>query len=433
MLKFYLELGAHAKTALVRDNTLIVYEEFDYTNDILDKLYNRLHSYNVDSFIVITNGILSTDSFSNAYKVFEMPSNGKTYSCYVSKTDIDRIAFLAKTLSIKDLRFVDKIGYYLTIKSDKTIFIDSVGGAYSCIAIGSDILSVSYNRYSLLESCLLHTATKFNTKNFVNVSSTSCQQLLKVYDNVENLDETILTTLSVFAYTNLSISNVFELKIDDLNIDYSVPTIDSNNPLKQEFSEEDFTLPVKEEKNDEEEISEEQLPVIEERKPRNKKKKDDVKKKSKQKQNKDRKGGFGIFSIFLIIAAIVIFSGTHLIKVKLSTDNLEMESKISQIDTQINNMNITMENYNLILDNFNTRDYKEYYFIINGIKTKGTLAIIDFNADSIRLTYYSNKESDYEKISKALEKKLTIINASKNGKVESNGKSLNSFSFDVAY
>lgn len=451
MIKLFLELGTCAKVAVVKDNFIISYEELELNNDILNKLHNRLQTYNVSEFVVVHNGILSTTEFQGSYKAYDMDVSGKKYGCYVSKSDVDRLVYLANTVGIKNVKMYDKLGYYLTIKGDAAIFVDSVGSAFSCVTISDRVLDVNYNRYALLQKVITSASSRYGINKILNVQTCYCTELLKSFVNTEGLDDEVLATLSVFAYTGLPLADVFRLKLETFSIDYSVPTKDSNNPFMQ--LQEDFSQPHHQDSNTsgdyEEQISLDSHEELRkdvnssdnERKDVNSfgNKRKVVNNKEKKRKveesipKKKKKGGvLSVLSTIFIGLCIIVLVIAYFANKTLTTEIAALNNDTTVINNNITASSETYNEYNKLVGNALDVDYEDYLTKYDDIVKDVKLVSISFSLDNIMLTYESKASDKFEKVTEKLGEFGNVTSYDKKEDVV-DGKTTYKFIYTVQY
>lgn len=451
MIKLFLELGTCAKVAVIKDTMVICYEELELNNDILNKLHNRLRAYDVDEFIVVHNGILSKNVFQGSYRVYDMFVSGNKYDCYVSKSDVDRLVYLANSLGIKNVRMYDKLGYYLTIKGDAAVFVDTAGSAFSCITISNHPLDINYNRYAVLEKVIRRASGVYSIDKIINVQTCYCPELLKAYSNVDGLEPEVLTTLSVFAYTSLDLADVFRLKLEKLDIDYSVPTRDSNNPFvhpQEDFSdvprhqasatgvhEEKISVDNHEENGTDVHSSGEERKDLnssgKKRKVKNSKEKKRIAEESIPKKKKNS-GVLGVLSTIFLGLCIILLGIVHFANNKLSSSITALNSEISAINTSLTSVTDTYNEYNKLVGSALDIDYEDYLTKYDGIVKDVDLVDIEFHLDSINLIYKSKSADKFDKVTEKLGE-FGSVTASERKEDVKDGKTTYKFIYTVQY
>lgn len=233
------------KISIVVDKTVILYKEYLYTESVLDVLYAKVVAHKVDSAVVIYKGILSRNSFIESYKVFNFTINNALYDCYLSKFDVNKIINLLKMAGIKDIRILDKFGYFVTlnkIKYKDCCMIDTIGNAYMVITFLDKIRDIVYNKYSNLEKILINNNKRYAISKFLDMTTYFDEDLLRYFKNSDailkelksaeavsagDVGETtegateiirVLSALSVFAFAELPGSKYFEIDVNKLNL-----------------------------------------------------------------------------------------------------------------------------------------------------------------------------------------------------------------------
>lgn len=451
MIKLFLELSTCSKVAIVKDSMVICYEELELNSDILNKLHNRLRMYEVDEFVVVHNGILSRNAFQGSYRVYDMLVGGHKYDCYVSKSDVDRLIYLANSLGIKNVRMYDKLGYYLTIKGKAAVFVDTAGSAFSCITISDHPLDVNYNRYAVLEKVIRSAGSTYDIDNIINVQKCYCPELLKAYSNVDNLDPEVLTTLSVFAYTNLDLADVFRLKLETLNIDYSVPTRDSNNPFAQ--PQEDFTYAShqhmigkgiheeqisvdshdenRNDKNSSEEDRKDMNSSGKKRKVKNSKEKKRIVEESIPKKKK-KSGVLGVLSTVFLGLCIILLVIIHFANSKLSSSITTLNNETSAISASLTSVTDAYNEYNKLVGSALDVDYEDYLTKYDKIVKDVDLVSVEFHLDSISLVYKSKSADKFDKVTEKLGE-FGSVSTSEHKEDVKDGKTTHEFVYTVHY
>lgn len=295
MKKLYMLLDNELRMCIVVDRCVVFYKEYDYTESILDQLYSKISAHNVDSAVVITKGILSFQSFAESYKVFQFKIKENEHSCYVSKFDVNKVVNLLNTAGVMNVRVLDKFGYYVSLAKQDCCMIDTLGNAYSVITFRDKIRDISYNSYQNLERILINCNKKFAVESFIDMTTYYDERYIHYFKNVETLLNQLenamaeensgeiknlvrtLTTLSVFAYSELKISHYFELDQSKINLVNA-------NPIRKEDDYENDEL----NDNLDEDYTEQKIPEVKEEASTTVEEKQAEPKKEKKKQKKEK-------------------------------------------------------------------------------------------------------------------------------------------------
>lgn len=459
MKKLYLLLDNELKMCIAVDRCVVLYKEYDYTESILDQLYSKISAHNVDAAIVVTKGILSEQFFGESYKVFNFSIKDSKHSCYVSKFDVNKIVNLLNTAGVDDIRVLDKFGYYVSLNKHDCCMIDTLGNAYSVITFKDKIRDISYNSYQNLEKILINCNKKFAVDDFVDMTMYYDERYLKYFKNVDKIQEKlkkavededansikdlvmVLSTLSIFAYTELKIAHYFELNPDKLTLvnanpirsedDYEndedwyeyedVSTsqgeiLDDSDDLAKDTSpeeSEDESRALAQNISTEDDLAQEDLKESKKRKKKSKKEKKEKKPAGKALKVANALGV--VLSVGMLSATVYSSRAVTSYTQQIGTLSTQNEEILDQIDTA----NTTLSDYQGFTNNLSTANtYAEMYSTLtkssygNDIKTvyyeDGVMKAEVYVKDTTKAKDNKDKTKDKKKKENKVDSKDTI-------------------------
>lgn len=435
------------KMCIAVDRYIIMYKDYAYTESILDQLYSKFTAHQIDSAVVITKGILSTQFFSESYSVFNFNINFDKYSCYVSKFDVNKILHLLQTSGIRDVRIIDKFGYYVSLNRKNCCMIDTLGNAYSVVTFLEKVRDINYNRYSNLDKVLINCNKKYAVRDFIDMTTFYDEHLLHYFRNINTLYEKmeeaknengsgielkniirVLVALSAFAYTELPISKYFELNQNKINLVNA-------NPIRRE---DDFEN-VESYEEESQELPEEGVEYMDEVSLKNSeddkntggnkkgKRGNKYKKKqnaTKEKQKKPVSKGMMVANAACIILSIGMLGATVYANssVKTYTEKIGILSEKNEtLLESIEKSNLLLSDYQAFSTNLlSNHGYGELYSTLANTKFKGEIKAVSFDQDSMICELYVKDRTK------------TVIKKDKNGKdKEIKGKSKEQITKDL--
>lgn len=218
MVKYYIELGLTINTALFDDDYLVAYEEYKCNVNTLDILASRIADSHPGCVTVITHGLLYEKELEDSYVAYAVPVNGRRYYCNLNKVDVDTILHMLETLRVKNVRVVDKFGYYELLSSQDAIVVDKAMDLCLLYVKAGQERSLSYASGTELETALAQTMVNTGITNVVNASTEFIRENTQ---GIKGLDDVypqslkpVLAMVSLCSYCNSTLAPSYELKIN---------------------------------------------------------------------------------------------------------------------------------------------------------------------------------------------------------------------------
>lgn len=218
MVKYYIELGLTINTALFDDDYLVAYEEYKCNVNTLDILASRIADSHPGCVTVITHGLLYGEELEDSYVAYAVPVNGRRYYCNLNKVDVDTILHMLEMLRVKNVRVVDKFGYYELLSSQDAIVVDKAMDLCLLYVKAGQERGLSYASGTELETVLAQTMVNTGITNVVNASTEFIRentQGIKGLDDVypQSLKR-VLAMVSLCSYCCSALASSYELKIN---------------------------------------------------------------------------------------------------------------------------------------------------------------------------------------------------------------------------
>lgn len=199
MNQLIVSLNNNIRLALMKDNMLVLYEEFDYQNDTLDYIFSVGENKNLDKITFVLPTIFSTQLYKDAYAKEESKlSYISGYFC-LSADLMEKCEVLAKALGVKNICFIERKNCFPLLKQTG-VFVDYYRGDFLVYSFLNGKLldftkssSVGINDH-IRRMCLNYTITDiYNVAEYADVSLIN-EKLC----NVQNIKEfTVLQGLTV--------------------------------------------------------------------------------------------------------------------------------------------------------------------------------------------------------------------------------------------
>lgn len=216
MKKFYVELGNSVRAAVTCNGSLVMFGEYLYNLNTLNVLANIIKASSAETVTIIMHGILHTEKMDNSYVAYDVPINGESYYCNMNKTDVDAMLSALDKLHIKDVKIVDKYGYYESLTSGDAIIVDKTKSL--CLVYlkhGAD-RKLSYVASSELEAAILRLMVETNITT-VLIADKEFREDMKFVDNADKITANylprVLPALSLFEYADSDLSDRFKLNL----------------------------------------------------------------------------------------------------------------------------------------------------------------------------------------------------------------------------
>lgn len=219
MVHFLIDLDDTVKTLLLCDDTIIELREFNYTVDLLDRLYVQLSKYNVRKLSVITHGVISSCLYENGCVAYQVVVGGETLLCSINEEDLAVIKALVERCNISDVTFYDKLGYYLAIGRKGVCYVDRHNGMQTLIKVdNANLVKVSVCTENSLQNKLDSFCAENNLQSVCYGDDLTDEDNLMYFANATMVleDKVTVHDLSVFAYACLELCPSVSFNFDIL-------------------------------------------------------------------------------------------------------------------------------------------------------------------------------------------------------------------------
>lgn len=215
-MKFFLDLNNRICIALVKDDYLVFYKEFDYSPDVLDQLYCELIAYSpIEEFIVVCHGTLSEKVLPGSIVSARLQPIRTRGSLFLlqSASDCNSLIHLAKVVGISNIRFVERMGYYTSLPMDGC-YTAYVAGVCEVFGVKDNSI-VGYNLATLssLDNMLKVACTNIGVPVCQNADTIiDTERMMNSFQNIHSVtDHHALFELTLFAYAASEDSNAFTI------------------------------------------------------------------------------------------------------------------------------------------------------------------------------------------------------------------------------
>ena len=199
MNNFFIDLSDKVSVALCSDRCLINFEDFDYSECLLDELYARINGIDIDELIVILHGEPNVQK--DSIKVDGVPYGE-------SKNDFEAIKHLCKAAGIPNCVFIEYSGIFAN--KNPAIIVEKVDGAFRVTTKTAKVNDVQVCSSDFLISTLKGLKNRYAIDDIKEADTFIDMNLLAYYKNLDILDskDTVLfAELTIFAYAMTKIAN----------------------------------------------------------------------------------------------------------------------------------------------------------------------------------------------------------------------------------
>lgn len=219
MNRFYLELGSFIRIALFDDDFLVFCEEYKYNIGILNSIASRILDSKPDSVTVIMHGLFYEKQLSDSYVAYVAPINGNRYYCNLNQEDVDSVLNILNRMNVKNVRIIDKFGYYEKLTSGDAIIVDKVSTLYLVFIKNGADRQIIYTSSSNLENALLQAMVSSGVTRILDASYEFIKKYTETVSNLSSVEtadlRTVLATVSLFRYADTDEAREYELRINE--------------------------------------------------------------------------------------------------------------------------------------------------------------------------------------------------------------------------
>lgn len=198
------DLDEQLKILLVDDDTILDFHKLPFDKNALGKLRQIVELFKPDKLIYITHNSLVSFLYKEMVIAFDVRSNGLPVLSTMNTQDANILVELGNQCGVRQIKFVDKIGYYASFGDNLTCYSESFLGLRRLYCFDGDgevhstvcaLTSGEAQAEKFVKTYMLNTVT--DTKNLYDISNLMCFMNASVLLDSE---EDFLTELSVFAY-----------------------------------------------------------------------------------------------------------------------------------------------------------------------------------------------------------------------------------------
>lgn len=396
-----IDVANYVKVVCYREDMLTYfYAEHDYTEDILDILYDTIKSCAIDSITCIVHGFWSTKPYDGAYISGCTVLGGARFFSNVNQLDVNKLQHLFTTCNVSDVTYVDAFaayGRFAEAEDCNVCVIDRVESGLVLAAYTKNdsketvLREIFYVVPASLGKYITMLKRKYNIEKFIE--SADCKYVGDVDCSKFNpkLQQKICALSAA-----LEAQDGF--KIDNDKISFS-PEFNS-----YQVSPEVSDVKVAEQpKMEEEPVADENL-AGEQEKP--------VELKSKGK-------GTSVLLTILVILCILSLIGVVFINNLIKGDINGLKNKIKSLQVDVSSLkdvNTVLEDYEDLVDYdkaYSTLDVKD----VSGVE----LAAVSFQGNECTATYLVAGEEKCSELLSQLGSKYDIVSIVETSSKESNG------------
>lgn len=238
MTRVFIEFGAYATVLIIKDSNLIYYSEYNYNITLLNTIYSKLHPIEIDELVVIMHGMLYKKQCEKSYVAFKTLINGEQYFSNMDCSDVDKVMKLADLVNAKNLRIIDKFGYYKNFQKQPAILVDRFGNI-CCVYYQTDKeCFVRYVNIADLQDTLCAAIVRFNVTNIVNITTDFIQDNVSMINNYHSIEQdkmlNVFVAISTAMYACSDKSNDYCLSIVDTGADPAKSAVTEESIVEKE-------------------------------------------------------------------------------------------------------------------------------------------------------------------------------------------------------
>lgn len=206
MNKILLDLDDSIRLLVLKNETIIMLEEYDYSHETLNELYTKMITLSVEEVVVITHNVWSSCAYAGSCIALEFEELIKTPLSNVSKQDITKIIDIANKAGIEKVHFIEKIGYFIMFGTPNVCYVESARGMKHLICVNGCIEDFCVSTQSSLKKNIDRFCQSNNLTEVVNENELYSTNALMAFTNAASMltDEKLVYYLSVFAYALLA-------------------------------------------------------------------------------------------------------------------------------------------------------------------------------------------------------------------------------------
>lgn len=209
MIRAFVDLGNNVALMILKDKLVAYYEDFDYHEAVLDRIYSRLQNLAIDEVIVVLHGIVCKQNTGHL----------KLHNLDVKESTNDYEAFkhLFGALGISKVFFYEFAGYYDSQICDHYLIIDQETSQCRLSVFDGNYKYSQLTSFRALEQNVQMLCNKYSIQKIVDAKNFVVPQLLEYYDNLKHLPKELYARFSLFAFTLTQASNDYLIKINLLS------------------------------------------------------------------------------------------------------------------------------------------------------------------------------------------------------------------------
>lgn len=146
----YIFVSSTITTAIVCENTLIYLSSHDYTNDILDLVYEELTAIAIDSVGIIFDVLLSKDVLKDSCVLDKISGSRDQLYSLISATDAEKLLHVCNSAGIKDVSVISLLSVLPFMFDDPVSIVYSNSNGVYNFAFGKQ----QFGEISIKDSCL---------------------------------------------------------------------------------------------------------------------------------------------------------------------------------------------------------------------------------------------------------------------------------------
>lgn len=420
-LQCFVSLGDAVTMGLLKDNNLVDIQKFDYSDTVLDTLYNYLSKIGADEILISIAGVLSPDATDNAYSSQRFSSSGLFYR--ISFSDIEKITHLISVLpQTTHCRFLSECDYYNVVQDENVIIVDNNHG--TCVIytkINGMLEDVRICSTVNLVTNLDELKLNFSLQNIIFLQDYFVPDLTETFGlNCKNANRFIKTGLTKFYYMLQIASETIEINSGNQKIHQDSKVSKPNHLQKREVSTNTKESKRKVPHEDGKKKQKEETLKLGKSIETGESILDNAKsKKPKQKSSKlfGFLNGFAlILSVILVCVSMLAYTNKNIYKNKL----VQYESSLEQVKDETKTIQTKIEVYH----NLMTSSEPKLPNVIEALNLKkNTYGVqkVSVSGNKIKIIGQCKKKSYLESLVKQLRKGFDVSvskEAASNGKIQ---------------
>lgn len=375
------------------------YAEYDYTDNILDVLYDIIKSCEITSIICVVQGFWNTKPCNEAYISGSIILGETQYFASVSQLDINKMQHLFKACEITDVSYVDAFAMYnqfANAESGNSCIVDRVGSGLVLAVYTKNeknecvLREIFYVIPANLSKYIVMLKRKYNIDHFVDSSHCSYVGDIDCSKFTAELQQKICA-LSAALNANAG------FRIDNSKIGFSADF----NSYKTEPETKDVKI-VEQPKVDEESGSS-----------------TDSSNEEFVESSKRKGKGTSLLLTILVILCILSLIGVMLINNLIQGDINGLKNKIKSLQVEVSSLIDTEESLHSATSSV---DYGSIYSTLEVKDTPGIeLVTVSFQSSKCTATYFVAGEDNFATLLAHLGEKHNVLAVVETSTKEDNG------------